>query len=95
MECSFTMETRENRIVVFTTTWCGDCRRAKRVFASLGVPYLEVDIEQTPWAAEAVVRLNSGMRSVPTVIFPDGSRLVEPSSAALEAQLKPYVTQHE
>ncbi len=80
----------ETQIVMYTTTWCGDCRRTKRVFSSLGVPYAEVDIERNPGAAELVRRLSGGMQSVPTILFPDGSRLVEPGNAALEAKLRSY-----
>ncbi len=75
---------------MYTATWCGDCRRAKRVFAALGMPYREVDIEDDQRAAELVRRLNGGMQSVPTILLPDGSRLVEPSSATLEARLKAF-----
>ena len=74
---------------MYTTTWCCNCRQAKRVFASLGVPYSEVTIEGDPRAAELVRRLNGGMQRVPTILFPDGSRLVEPSNASLEATLRP------
>ena len=77
-------------IVMYTTAWCSNCRRAKRVFASLGVPYTEMNIEGDPRAAELVRRLNGGMQSVPTILFPDGSRLVEPSSSTLEAKLKAF-----
>jgi len=79
------------QIVMFTTAWCGDCRRAKRIFDALGVPYAEIDIDREPAAAQTVMRLNHGNRSVPTIVFPDGSRLVEPSNAALEAKLTPLV----
>ncbi len=80
----------DERIVMYATAWCGDCRRAKRMFNALGVPYTEIDIDREPAAAETVMRLNSGNRSVPTIIFPDGSRLVEPSNAALEAKLASF-----
>ncbi len=72
---------------MYSTTWCGDCRRSKRVFAALGVPYREVDIEEDEAGADFVVRVNYGARSVPTIVFPDGSVLVEPSNSALEAKL--------
>ncbi len=72
---------------MYSTPWCGDCRRAKRVFAALGVEYSEIDIEEDEHAAEEVVRLNRGNRSVPTILFPDGSVLVEPSNATLEAKI--------
>ena len=72
---------------MYSTTWCGDCRRAKRVFAAMGLAYTEINITEDVAAAELVMRLNGGMRSVPTILFPDGSILVEPSTAALEAKL--------
>lgn len=82
--------TSDQPIVMYTTTWCGDCRRAKRVFAAMSVPYTEIDIEANATAASLVVRLNAGARSVPTILFPDGTKLVEPSNATLEAKLAAY-----
>jgi mycoredoxin len=55
------------RIVIYTTPWCGDCGTAKRFLEKRGIPYEEVDIEQRPEAAELVMRLNDGMRKVPTI----------------------------
>lgn len=81
------------QIVMYTTQWCGDCRRAKRVFAAQGVPYTEIDIERDEAAAERVTHINQGARSVPTILFPDGSTLVEPSTSTLEAKLS-EVTGH-
>jgi mycoredoxin len=77
-------------IVLFSTRWCGDCHRAKRLFDALGVPFTEINIDEDRAAAARVMRLNDGMRSVPTILFPDGSVLVEPSNAALEAKLAAY-----
>lgn len=68
-----------NEIIMYTTQWCGDCRRAKRFFNEYGISYTEVDIEQRPEAIAEVEKLNRGMRSVPTILFADGSVLVEPS----------------
>lgn len=82
--------TSDQPIVMYTTTWCGDCRRAKRVFAAMNVPFSEIDIEANADAADLVTRLNDGARSVPTILFPDGTKLVEPSNSALEAKLAPY-----
>jgi mycoredoxin len=80
-------ECRGQPILIYTTSWCGDCRRAKKVFATLGVPYTEVNIDTEPAAAHQVMALNGGMRSVPTILFADGSMLVEPSSRELEVKL--------
>lgn len=87
-----TSVTSNQPIVMYTTTWCSDCRRAKRVFAAMSVPYTEIDIEANATAADLVTRLNSGARSVPTILFPDGTKLVEPSNATLEAKLTAYVS---
>ncbi len=84
--------TPSGEILFYSTAWCGACRRAMRVFANLGVPYTYVDIEEDDAAAQFVVRLNGGMRSVPTIVFPEGSVLVEPSSSELEAKLSEYTT---
>lgn len=77
-------------IVLYGTPWCGDCRRAKRVFAEKGVTFDYVDIEDDPEATALVMRLNRGMRSVPTIVFPDGSVLVEPGNAKLAEKLAAY-----
>ncbi len=83
-------DTTQQDIVMYSTGWCSDCRRAKRVFAALNVPYREVDIEEDEESAQLVMRLNRGAQSVPTIVFPDGAVLVEPSNAVLEAKLAEY-----
>ncbi len=55
------------RIVIYTTAWCADCRAAKRFLQTKGVPYEEIDIETNPEAAGIVMKLNGGMRKVPTL----------------------------
>jgi len=75
-------------ITVYSTTWCPDCRRAVRVLDQNGAQYRYVDIEQDSEAAQLVEKLNGGFRSVPTIIFPDGSRLVEPSNGELIRKLQ-------
>ncbi len=77
-------------IVMYSTAWCPDCRRARRVFAQAGVAYTDVDIDEDPQAEQFVRQLNRGNRSVPTILFPDGTRLVEPGDAQLMSKLKAY-----
>ncbi|HEX9069622.1 MAG TPA: glutaredoxin domain-containing protein [Ktedonobacterales bacterium] len=79
-------------IVMYSTAWCGDCRRAKRVFAALEVPYHEIDIEEDSAARQLVQHMNDGMNRVPTILFPDGGYLAEPHTAALESRLREYLT---
>lgn len=58
-------------ITMYTTSWCGDCVAAKRYLGAKGLDYVEVDIEQDDEAAELVMRLNGGRRSVPTLVAGD------------------------
>jgi mycoredoxin len=54
-------------IKMYTTSWCGDCRMTKMFMAEKGIRYEEIDIEQTPGAAEIVMKANDGKRKVPTL----------------------------
>lgn len=55
------------RIVIYTTSWCPDCRAAKKFLQAKGLPYEEIDIEKNPDAAGIVMKLNNGMKKVPTL----------------------------
>jgi mycoredoxin len=77
----------QTSIVMYGTPWCGDCRRAKRVFEQEAVAYEYIDIEHNDEGRAYVERVNNGYQSVPTIVFPDGAILVEPSSAVLAAKL--------
>ena len=81
------MEDKSNSIVVYSTVWCPDCKRVKRFFGEQRVPYLNVDIEHDPEAMAFVEQVNHGKRIIPTIVFPDGSFLAEPSNAELAAKL--------
>jgi mycoredoxin len=76
-----------NSITMYTTPWCGYCRRLKSQLDRAGVSYSEVDIEQQPEAADLVAKLNGGNQTVPTVVFPDGSALTNPSIAQVQQKL--------
>jgi thioredoxin reductase (NADPH) len=79
----------ENRepIVVYGTTWCPDCKRAKQFLGEQRIHYHWVDIEEDSEAMVYVEEVNRGKRIVPTIVFPDGSILVEPSNAELAEKL--------
>ena len=70
------------RVIVYTTRWCGHCRAAKRQLAALGVPYEEVDIEQVPEAGAQLEQWSGGFRTVPTFDV-DGRILVNPTREEL------------
>jgi mycoredoxin len=67
-----------SRIVMYATEYCSDCQRAKKFFEVNNIPYLRIGLEGNHEATEFVMQINNGYRSVPTIIFPDGSVLVEP-----------------
>jgi len=77
----------QSQVVMYTTTWCPDCWRAKKVMESLKVHFVEIDITHDEDAIALVEKLNNGHRSVPTILFPDGSVLTEPSTTQLMAKL--------
>jgi mycoredoxin len=67
------------QIIMYSTQHCSDCLRAKAFFEANNIPYTRILLEDNHEAAEFVMKVNNGYRSVPTIIFPDGSVLVEPS----------------
>jgi glutaredoxin-like protein len=77
-----------NEIIFYSADWCGDCRRSKRLMDSLGVDYILIDVEADQSASERVIEINGGQRSIPVIVFKDGSHLTEPSDKDLEAKLK-------
>lgn len=77
------LEATEAQIVMYTTSWCSDCYRAKYLLDEHGIPYVNIDVEENPEAMAFVKQVNNGNRAVPTIVFPDSSILVEPSSAIL------------
>jgi mycoredoxin len=74
-------------VTMFTTTWCGYCVRLKKLLQREGIEYAEVDIEQDERAAELVMQANGGNRTVPTLLFTDGTALTNPSIDQVKAQL--------
>lgn len=74
-------------IIVYSTVWCPDCKRAKKFLGEHRVPYENIDIEQDEKAMAFVQKVNNGMRIIPTIVFPDGSTLSEPSNAQLAEKL--------
>jgi len=75
-------------LTMYTTTWCGYCRRLKSQLAREGIEIIEVDIEREPDAAEYVMSVNGGFQTVPTVLFPDGSTLTNPSARAVRQRME-------
>jgi mycoredoxin len=75
-------------ITMYSANWCGDCVRSKRLLDSLEVSYELIDVESVPGASEKVIEINGGKRSIPVILFPDGTHLTEPSDIDLKAKLE-------
>ncbi|MBA3308717.1 MAG: mycoredoxin [Nocardioidaceae bacterium] len=75
------------QLTIYSTPWCGYCHRLKGQLDREGIGYIEVDIEREPEAADVVERVNNGNQTVPTLVFPDGSALTNPSLAAVKGKL--------
>ena len=76
-----------DKILIYGTKWCPDCRRARMVFEKFNCPFEYVDIEADETARAEVSRINNGFLSVPTILFPDGSTLTEPDNPTLERKI--------
>jgi mycoredoxin len=76
-----------SQLTMYSTTWCGYCRRLKIQLDAAGVPFDEVNIERDPEAAAFVERVNGGNRTVPTLRFGDGTALTNPSLTQVMAKL--------
>jgi mycoredoxin len=74
-------------LTMYSTSWCGFCRSLKNQLQREGIEYLEVNIEQTPGAVDFVMSVNGGNQTVPTLHFPNGETLTNPSIAQVKAQL--------
>ena len=75
-------------LTMYTTQWCGFCKRLKAQLGRVGVELNEVDIEQDEAAAQFVMSVNGGNQTVPTLRFPDGSTLTNPSARDVKAKLR-------
>jgi mycoredoxin len=74
-------------VTMYTTSWCGYCVRLKKLMQREGIEFAEVNIETDESAADLVMRANGGNRTVPTLVFADGSALTNPSIDQVKSQL--------
>ena len=77
----------KSKITVYGAHWCPDCRQSKQFLGEHQIPYSWIDIEADKSAEKFVMATNKGKRIIPTIVFADGSFLVEPSNAELAAKL--------
>lgn len=75
-----------SKLVMYSTSWCPDCKRSKALLDNKQVDYINVDIGKDNDAYIFVEKITRRVR-IPTIIFPDGTILIEPSDEALERQL--------
>ncbi len=79
--------TPDAAVTMFTTQWCGYCVRLKKMMQREGIDFAEVDIENDAAAADLVMQANGGNRTVPTLVFRDGTALTNPSIDQVKSQL--------
>jgi glutaredoxin len=77
----------EEKIKVYGAMWCPDCRRSRKFLEERQVEFEWIDVAEHPDEMAVVRQRNAGMESIPTIVFPDGSFLVEPSNDALARKL--------
>ena len=74
-------------ITMYGADWCGDCRRSMRLLEELDVQVNHIDVEADPSAAAKVQEINGGAKSIPVLVFSDGTHMTEPSDNDLKAKL--------
>ena len=74
---------QNKEILVYGTSWCWDTKRACRFLDDHNIDYRFIDIDQDKNGERKVREINEGSRSVPTIVFKDGSILVEPNEQML------------
>ena len=74
-------------ITVYGADWCPDCKRSKRLLDSKNIRYIWIDVDNNEAALQTVKSLNQGKRIIPTIIFPNGDILVEPTDSELSSKL--------
>ena len=77
----------DSNIVIYGVNWCWDSRRARRFFDKNKISYTFINIDKDKRGEQFVLEANDGLRSVPTIVFNDGSILVEPSTSELTNKL--------
>jgi len=73
-----------DKLTMYSTPWCGYCQRLKAQLGREGIEFIEIDIEQDPVSADFVMSVNGGNQTVPTVVFPNGQALTNPSLAQVK-----------
>jgi mycoredoxin len=77
-----------SELTIYSTTWCGYCKRLMRQLDTADVLYKVINIEEDPASADIVEKINGGNQTVPTVLFSDGSAATNPSALSVIAKLK-------
>jgi mycoredoxin len=75
------------KLTVYGASWCPDVQRSRALLDREGVEYAYVDVEADADAERRVRELQDGARRIPTIVWEDGSFLVEPSDAELSGRL--------
>ena len=73
---------------MYSTEWCGYCKRLKSQLNEIGITFDEVNIEEVPGTAEIVEKVNGGNRTVPTLVFSDGTAMTNPSAKQVQEKLQ-------
>ena len=73
-------------VTMYSTSWCGYCRRLKRQMQDAGIPFREVDLDDDPTHDDRIIAATGGYRTVPTLDV-GGRLLVNPSLREVEAAL--------
>lgn len=75
------------KLTMYSTQWCGYCQRLKAQLNRENIEFDEIDIEQDENAASLVEKVNGGNRTVPTIVYEDGTAVTNPSLIQVKEKL--------
>lgn len=81
------MSAGDGLITLYTSHYCGSARAVERILRDHGVAFEVINVDEDAEARRRLMELNGGFASVPTLIWPDGRKLTEPSLPALHRTL--------
>ena len=81
----------ERELIVYGVNWCGDCQRVRSFLMKNQIEFEFINIDDDKEGEQIVLKHNHGFRSVPTIVFPDGTIMVEPSISELSTRTSQFM----
>ncbi len=75
------------KIILFSSRWCAHSRSVENFLKRNEIDAHKINIDGDNEARQQLIDLNNGFASVPTLLFPDGTKLTEPSFSEIRQKI--------